>query len=124
MKTFDDVDVSKLSENEYILFQISKTKRFDYELVAEEAARQAMIEGIEKGRLKGIEESRLEGIEEGRLEGIEEELAKIVLRLLDKEFTLRVLRKEFTPLQVSELLDFPFERIEKIIDKYLPKDSE
>ena len=100
MKTFDDVDVSKLSENEYILFQISKTKRFDYELVAEEAARQ------------------------GRLEGIEEELAKIVLRLLDKEFTLRVLRKEFTPLQVSELLDFPFERIEEIIDKYLPKGSE
>ena len=58
MKTFDDVDVSKLSENEYILFQISKTKRFDYELVAEEAARQAMIEGIEKGRENGREKMR------------------------------------------------------------------
>ena len=91
MKTFDDVDVSKLSENEYILFQISKTKRFDYELVAEEAARQ------------------------GRLEGIEEELAKIILRLLDKKFT---------HLQVSELLDLSLERVEEILEKYLPKDSE
>ena len=99
MKTFDDVDVSKLSENEYILFQISKTKRFDYELVAEEAARQG----------------RLEGIEEGRLEGIEEELSKIILKLLDKKFTL---------LQVSELLDLSLERIEEILEKYLPKDSE
>ena len=115
MKTFDDVDVSKLSENEYILFQISKTKRFDYELVAEEAARQAMIEGIEKGRLKGIEEGRLEGMEEGRLEGIEEELSKIILKLLDKKFT---------HLQVSELLDLSLERVEEILEKYLPKDSE
>ena len=91
MKTFDDVDVSKLSENEYILFQISKTKRFDYELVAEEAARQ------------------------GRLEGIEEELTKIILRLLDKKFT---------HLQVSELLDLSLERVEEILEKYLPKGSE
>ena len=48
MKALDVAKVSKLSPNEHILYQISKTKKYDLELVAEEAARRAKIEGIEE----------------------------------------------------------------------------
>ena len=54
-KAFEIAKVSKMDKNDYILYQISKSKKYDMELV-EEAAEQR---GIEKGIGKGIEDTQI-----------------------------------------------------------------
>ena len=50
MKALEASKVSNLSTNDYILYQISKSKKYDMDLVKEEAQRQ----GMEKGRIETL----------------------------------------------------------------------
>ena len=107
VKAFDIATVSKLSPNEYILYQISKTKKYDLELVAEDAERR----GIIKGKIEGKAEGKIEG----KAEGVEETIISLVLTLY---------KKDFTPVQISELMNKPLDDIEEIIEKYLPENTD
>lgn len=48
MKAFDVAKVSNLDPNDYILYQISKSKKYDMELVEESAEKR----GVEKGKIE------------------------------------------------------------------------
>ena len=85
MKAFDVAKVSNLDPNDYILYQISKGKKHDMELVEESAEKR----GIEKGKI----EDRIE----------------VVLTLL---------AKGYTPIQLSDMLNMPLQKVEEIIKKH------
>lgn len=54
VKAFDAAKVSNMSKGDYILYQISKSKKYDMELVEEEAKRRGMEEGKIEEREKNI----------------------------------------------------------------------
>ena len=61
MKAFDVAKVSKMDPDDYILYQISKSKKYDMELLEEEAERRGMERGFAKGIEKGMEKGKIEG---------------------------------------------------------------
>jgi predicted transposase/invertase (TIGR01784 family) len=71
MKAFETSKVSNLSDAEYIMYQISNSKRYDIELIEETAVRRGVKSGIEKGEKIGIEKGEKIGIEKGEKIGIE-----------------------------------------------------
>ena len=93
MKAFDVAKIDNMSTNEYILYQISKSKKYDMELVEEHA----QTVGREEGRV------------EGRVEGKEE--AEIL-------HVLTVHSKGYSALQISDLLNIPLEKVTEIIEKH------
>ena len=75
-----------MSKGDYILYQISKSKKYDMELVEEEAKRR--------------------GMEEGKIEG------KIEARI---ELVLSLYERNYKPQEISELVQMPIEQIMDII---------
>lgn len=49
MKAFDVAEVKNLDPDDFTLYQISRSKKYDSELVIEEAERRGIEKGIEKG---------------------------------------------------------------------------
>ena len=68
------------------------------------------LEGIEVGKLEGIEIGKLEGIEEGKLEGIEEGQKRSIISLYNKKYNAE---------QISNLLDYDLDFVEKVIKEKL-----
>ena len=93
MKAFDVAKVSNLDPNDYILYQISKSKKYDMELVEEAAEKRGIEIGEEKGFKKGKSEDRIE----------------VVLTLH---------AKGYTPIQLSDMLNMPLQKVEEIIKKH------
>ena len=90
MKAFDVAKVSNLDPNDYILYQISKSKKYDIELVEEAAEKRGIEIGEEKGFKKGKAEERIE----------------VVLILHEKGYTAT---------QLSDMLNMPLQKVEEII---------
>ncbi len=97
MKAFSVATVANMSANEYILYQISKSKKYDMELIADEAEERGIAIGMEKGMEKGMER------------GMEKVQADHVLSLY---------MKNFPAVEISNLLNMPFERVVAIIEQY------
>ena len=83
MKAFDVAKLSKMDPDDYILYQISKSKKYDMEILEEEAEKR----GLERGFAKGIEKR----IEKGEAEERERNIMRLYLN-------------GFIPVQISELL--------------------
>ena len=116
MKAFDVAKVSKMDPDDYILYQISKSKKYDMELLEEEAERRGMergfAKGIEKGIEKGMEKGIEKGMEKGKIEGKNEGEAEERERNI-----IRLYLNGFMPLQISELLDIPIDTINTVVQK-------
>ncbi len=93
MKAFDVAKVSNLSKEDYVLYQISKSKKYDMELIEEEAERR----GLEKGKI------------EGKIEGAKEKERSIVIGAH---------KKNIAPQQISDVTGIPLEKVLDIIKKY------
>ena len=52
MKAFDVAELSQMEKAEWMLYQISKSKKYDMELLADEAEERGMEKGIEKTQIK------------------------------------------------------------------------
>ncbi len=104
MKAFDVAKVSKMDPDDYILYQISKSKKYDMELLEEEAERRGMERGFAKGIEKGMEKGKIEGKNEGEAEERERNIIRLYLN-------------GFMPLQISELLDIPIDTINTVVQK-------
>ena len=79
-----------MSKGDYILYQISKSKKYDMELVEEEAKRR----GMEEGKI------------EGKIEGKVEALIELVLSLN---------KRNYKPQEISDLVQMPLEHVMDII---------
>ncbi len=90
VKAFDTAKVSNMSKGDYILYQISKSKKYDMELVEEEAKRR----GMEEGKI------------EGKIEGKVEALIELVLSLN---------KRNYKPQEISDLVQMPLEHVMDII---------
>ena len=55
MKAFEVAEISNMDDGDYILYQISKSKKYDMELLQDEAEQR----GLETGIAKGIEKDRM-----------------------------------------------------------------
>ncbi len=97
MKAFDVAKIDNMSANDYILYQLSKSKKYDMELVEEHA------------QTVGREEGRVEGRVEGKVEGKEETEIGHVLSIHKKGYSLS---------QISDLLNISLEKVVEIIEKY------
>jgi predicted transposase/invertase (TIGR01784 family) len=104
MKAFDVAKVSKMDPDDYILYQISKSKKYDMEILEEEAEKRGMEKGFAKGMEKGMEKGIEKGIEKGEAEERERNIMRLYL-------------KGLKPLQISELLDIPLDTINGIVLK-------
>ncbi len=89
MKAFDVAKVSNMSPEDYILYQISKSKKYDMEIIEEEAEQR----GLERGMEKGIEKTEI----------------NVVLNALNKGLTAE---------QIHDFTGIPLSRIQEIITKY------
>ena len=79
MKAFDVAKLSKMDSDDYILYQISKSKKYDMEILEEEAEKRGLERGFAKGMEKGEAEERERNI-------------------------MRLYLNGFIPVQISELL--------------------
>ena len=104
MKAFDVAKLSKMDPDDYVLYQISKSKKYDMEILEEEAEKR----GLERGFAKGMEK----GIEKGKIEGILEEKERNEVNSV-----VRLQNKGLVPLQISDLLNISLERVQEIIQK-------
>jgi predicted transposase/invertase (TIGR01784 family) len=89
MKAFEVANISKMDPNDYILYQISKSKKYDMELVEESAEER----GWERGMERGIEDTEI-------------------------KYVLTFQTKGFSVLEISEMLIMPIDRVQEIIEKY------
>ena len=102
MKALDVATISNMDHGDYILYQISKSKKYDMEILEEEAEERGMERGIEKGMEKGMEKGK-----------IETEIVHV----------LAIHHKGYSANQISDLLTIPLERVLEIIEKYARKEQ-
>jgi hypothetical protein len=76
-----------------ILYQISKSKKYNMELLENEAFKRAFKLGFERGIVLGMEKAEISHV-------------------------LGIHAKCYTPLQISDLLTIPIARVLEIIEKY------
>jgi predicted transposase/invertase (TIGR01784 family) len=97
MKALSVAKVSKLSNADYIMYQISKSKKYDMELVEETAEKR----GLKIGVVQGIEIGREQGVEIGR--------ETPVLNAFDQGNS---------PESISTFINIPLDDVQKILRKY------
>jgi predicted transposase YdaD len=90
MKAFETTKISNLSPDDYVLFRISESKKYDMEILEEEAEQR----GLERGLKRGLER------------GARNERVKVVMNLH---------RKNYPVDAISDILDIPSEEVEAII---------
>ena len=88
-KAFDVASMSNMEKNDYILYQISKNKKYELEIVTDEA--------------------RAEGKIEGKIEGKAEERAKSILNIHSNGYA---------PSQISELLKIPILEVVEVLKNH------
>lgn len=88
-KAFDVATLSNMEKNDYILYQISKSKKYDMELLADEAEERGMERGMELGMEKK-----------------------------DTKNILTIHSKGYTPMQISDLLDIPIGKVVDVLQKH------
>jgi predicted transposase/invertase (TIGR01784 family) len=88
-KAFDVASLSNMEKNDYILYQISKNKKYEMEIVTDEA------------REFGRELGRAEGKAEGKAEAI-----------------LSIHSSGYTPSQISNLLKIPIENVIEVLQNH------
>ena len=96
MKAFEVAEVKNMDADDYILYQISKSKKYDHELVLEEAERL----GTERGYNKGMEK----GMEKGYSKK-------------EEEFVLSLHFEGFEPVVIARLAKVHLEKVYEIIEK-------
>ena len=107
MKEYED----KLVElNERETFQSYMTIEEDQKVNYNTEIMIARNKGIEEGKIEGIEIGKLEGIEIGKLEGIEEGQKNSIISLYNKKYNAE---------QISNLLDYDLDFVEKVIKEKL-----
>ena len=89
MKAFDVAKVSKMDPDDYILYQISKSKKYDMEILEEEAEKRGMERGLEKG-----------------------------LEKAEVEHVLMIHSKGYSANQISDLLNIPLDKVITIVSKH------
>jgi predicted transposase/invertase (TIGR01784 family) len=105
MKAFDVATVNNMDPNDYILYQISKSKKYDMEILQDEARERGMEQGLEQGMKQGIEKGMEKGIEKG-------------MEKATTEYILTLHSKSFSALQISDMLSIPVEKVMFILEKY------
>jgi predicted transposase/invertase (TIGR01784 family) len=100
MKAFETSKVSNLSDAEYIMYQISNSKRYDIELIEETAVRRGVKSGIEKGEKIGIEK--------GEKIGIKKAMEITILNAFDNSYK---------PESISNFTGIPLTNILEILKK-------
>ena len=93
MKAFDVAKVSKMDPDDYILYQISKSKKYDMEILEEEAEKRGMERGLEKGFAKGLEKAEVEHV-------------------------LMIHSKGYSANQISDLFNIPLDKVITIVSKH------
>jgi predicted transposase/invertase (TIGR01784 family) len=106
MKALDVATISNMDHGDYILYQISKSKKYDMEILEDEAEERGMERGMQKGMQKGLEK----GLEKGKTE------TEIV-------HVLTIHHKGYSANQISDLLTIPLERVLEIIEKHAQKEQ-
>ena len=97
--------------------RLNKEKYFGGLYNAEEEHRKmeetARLYGIEQGKVIGIEEGKVIGIEEGKVIGIEEG-KNIGITEGKKEIAIKLLEKNMTLEEISEITDLSMEEIKML----------
>ena len=96
--------------NKDYVFREYMTKEEDDEKMLNTLVSRAKKEGIEQGLEQGIEKGLQQGIEQGIERGLEQGIEQN-----KKEFINKLISKNYTIKQISELLDMKEDEIEKIL---------
>ncbi len=96
-KAFDVAELSQMEKNDWILYQISKSKKYDMEILAEEAEQRGMKRGIKDGMKRG------------------KELGK---EQRDAENIVKFYNKGYTPSQITDAFDFSIEKVMEVLQNH------
>ena len=99
-----------MKEYEDKLVELNERETFQSYMTIEEDQKVNYNTEIMIARNKGIEEGKLEGIAEGKLEGIEEVQKNSIISLYNKKYNAE---------QISNLLDYDLDFVEKVIKEKL-----
>ena len=88
-KAFDVAELSNMEKNDYILYQISKSKKYDMELLAQESDERGMERGIKIGKAEA-----------------------------KAEFMLMLREEGYTPSQINHKLKTPIEDVLEVLKKH------
>ena len=99
-----------MKEYEDKLVELNERETFQSYMTIEEDQKVNYNTEIMLARNKGIEEGKLEGIAEGKLEGIEEVQKNSIISLYNKKYNAE---------QISNLLDYDLDFVEKVIKEKL-----
>ena len=99
-----------MKEYEDKLVELNERETFQSYMTIEEDQKVNYNTEIMLARNKGIEEGKIEGIEIGKLEGIEEGQKNSIISLYNKKYNAE---------QISNLLDYDLDFVEKVIKEKL-----
>ena len=109
MKAFEVAAIEKMDGAQLALYEMSKRKKYESQLVAEEFERQR-IESTEKATKEGLAKGMEKGMEKGTEKGME---------LKDVLFVIRLFEKGYASEAISDLANIPLEKVNKIIAEHL-----